>query len=139
MTIFGKTNRLASKTNFFFLLLCCLLRRAKMPLSTFEANPTLHRGVNRASFSLFTLASSCANAYFREYAIIDFLTDRLVFLNTVTYMVLFYLFFHLFPPFLSLYSPHFIFVPFLLFSYYSPNCLFFLISSPTFWICPFFI
>ena len=56
-----------------------------MPPSKFEANPTLRRGVKRASFSLFTLASSCANAYFRAYAIIDFLADRLVFLNTVTY------------------------------------------------------
>ena len=56
-----------------------------MPPSKFEANPMLHRGVKRASFSLFTLASSCANAYFRAYAIIDFLADRLVFLNTVTY------------------------------------------------------
>ena len=88
-----------------------------MPLSKFEANPTLRRGVKHASFSLFSLASLCANAYFREYAIIDFLADRLVFLNTVTYMVLFYLFFHLFPPCLSLYSSHVIFVPFLLFSY----------------------
>ena len=57
-----------------------------MPPSRFEANPTLRRGVKRASFSLFTLASSCANAYFRAYAIIDFLADRLVFLNTVTYV-----------------------------------------------------
>ena len=59
-----------------------------MPPSKFEANPTLHRGVKRASFSLFTLASSCANAYFRAYAIIDVLADRLVFLNTVTYVPL---------------------------------------------------
>ena len=51
-----------------------------MPPSKFEAS----RGVKRASFSLFTLASSCANAYFRAYAIIDFIADRLVFLNTVT-------------------------------------------------------
>ena len=58
-----------------------------MPPSKFEANPMLHRGVKRASFSLFTLASSCANVYFRAYAIIDFLADRLVFLNTVTYVV----------------------------------------------------
>ena len=57
-----------------------------MPPSKFEANPTLRRGVKRASFSLFTLASSCANAYFRMYAINDFLADRLVFLNTVTYV-----------------------------------------------------
>ena len=56
-----------------------------MPPSKFEANPTLLRGVKRSSFSLFTLASSCANAYFRAYAIIDFLADRLVFLNPVTY------------------------------------------------------
>ena len=51
--------------------------------SKFEANPTLRLRVKRASFSLFTLASSCSNAYFRVYAIIDFLADRLVFLNTV--------------------------------------------------------
>ena len=57
-----------------------------MPPSKFEANPTLRRGLKRASFSLFTLASSCANAYFHAYAIIDFLADRLVFLNTVTYV-----------------------------------------------------
>ena len=56
-----------------------------MPPSKYEANPTLRLGVKRASFSLFTLASSRANAYFRAYAIIDFLADRLVFLNTVTY------------------------------------------------------
>ena len=55
-----------------------------MPPSKFEANSTLHRGVKRASFSLFTLASSCANTYYRVYAIIDFLADQLVFLNTVT-------------------------------------------------------
>ena len=53
-----------------------------MPPSKFEANPMLRRGVKRASFSLFTLASSCTNA------IIDFLADRLVFLNTVTYRIL---------------------------------------------------
>ena len=57
-----------------------------MPPSKFEANPTLIRGVKRASFSLFTLASSCANAYFHAYTIIDFLADQLVFLNTVTYV-----------------------------------------------------
>ena len=55
-----------------------------MPPSKFEANSTLHRGIKRASFSLFTLASSCANAYYRAYAIINFLADRLIFLNTVT-------------------------------------------------------
>ena len=62
-----------------------------MPLSKFEANPMLRRGVKRASFSLFTLASSCSNAYFRAYAIIDFLTDPLVFLNTVTYISIYYI------------------------------------------------
>ena len=88
VTIFGKTNRLARKQiSFFIALLPFLLRRAKMPPSKFEANPMLRRGVKRASFSLFTLASSCASAYFRVYAIIDFLADRLVFLNTVTYTV----------------------------------------------------
>ena len=56
-----------------------------MPPSKFEANLMLHHGVKHASFSLFTLASSCVNAYFRSYAIIHFLADRLVFLNTVTY------------------------------------------------------
>ena len=56
-----------------------------MPPSKFEANPMLRLRVKRASFSLFTLASSCSNAYFRAYAIIDFLADRFVFLNTVTY------------------------------------------------------
>ena len=57
-----------------------------MPPSKFEANPTLCLRVKRASFSLFTLA--CSNAYFRAYAIIDFLADWLVFLNTVTNMEL---------------------------------------------------
>ena len=85
VTVFGKTNRLARKTNFFFIALLPL-RRAKMPPSKFEANLTLRRGVKRASFSLCILASSCANAYIRAYAIIDFLADRLVFLNTVTYI-----------------------------------------------------
>ena len=59
-----------------------------MPPSKFEANPTLRVQVKRASFSLFTLASSCLNAYFRAYAIINFLAERLVFLNTVTNLVL---------------------------------------------------
>ena len=63
---------------------CYLLRLGKMPPSKFEANLTLRLRVKRTSFYLFTLASSCSNAYFRAYAIIDFLADRLVFLNTVT-------------------------------------------------------
>ena len=56
-----------------------------MPPSKFEANPMLRLRVKRAFFSLFTLASSCSNVYFHAYTIIDFLADRLVFLNTVTY------------------------------------------------------
>ena len=44
-----------------------------MPPSKFEANPTLCLRVKRTSFSLFTLASSCLNAYFRASAIINFL------------------------------------------------------------------
>ena len=55
--------------------------------SKFEANPTLSLRVKCASFSLFPLVSSCSNAYFRGYAIIDFLTDRLVFLNVVTFIL----------------------------------------------------
>ena len=58
-----------------------------MHLSEFEANLTFCLGVKRASFSLFTLASSCSNAYFQAYTIIDFLADLLVFLNTVTYII----------------------------------------------------
>ena len=58
-----------------------------MPPSKFEANPTLRRGVKSASISLFTLASSCTNAYFCAYAIIDYLADRLVFLNMVTNII----------------------------------------------------
>ena len=49
--------------------------------SKFEVNPMLRLRVKHASF---TLVSSCLNVYFRAYAIIDFLADRLVFLNTVT-------------------------------------------------------
>ena len=59
-----------------------------MPPSNFEANPTLRLRVKRASFSLFTLASPCSNAYFHAYMIIDFLADWLVFPNTVTNVVL---------------------------------------------------
>ena len=55
-----------------------------MPPSKFEANPTLSLRVRRASFSLFPLASSCLNNYFHVYSIIDFLANRLVFVNTVT-------------------------------------------------------
>ena len=56
-----------------------------MPLSKFEANLTLRLLVKHASFSLFPLPSSCSNDYFRAYTIIDFLANRLVFLNTVAF------------------------------------------------------
>ena len=85
VTVFGKTNRLAKKSNFFFIALLPFMSHKDLPPFKFEANLMLHLGVKSASFSLFTLASSCSNAYFRAYAIIDFLSDRLVFLNTVTY------------------------------------------------------
>ena len=52
--------------------------------SKFEANLMLSLRVKRASFSLFPLMSLCSNTYIRAYARIDFLADRLVFLNTVT-------------------------------------------------------
>ena len=52
--------------------------------SKFEAILTLRLRVKHSSFSLFTLASLCSNAYFHAYAIVDFLADQLVFLNTVT-------------------------------------------------------
>ena len=58
-----------------------------MPPSKFEANPMLRPRVKCASFSLFTLASLCSNAYFHAYAIIDFLADRLVFLHILGYWV----------------------------------------------------
>ena len=86
MTVFGKTNRLVRKTNFFFIALLPFTSSEDAAQSKFEANQTVRRGVKRASFSLFTLASLCANVYFRTYAIIDFLADQLVFLNTVTYV-----------------------------------------------------
>ena len=50
-----------------------------MPPSKFEATQVLRLQVKRLSFSLFTLASSCLNAYFSAYAIIYFHADRLVF------------------------------------------------------------
>ena len=85
LTVFGKTNQLARKTS-FFLLLCYLLRPAKILPSKFEANLMLRLRVHD-SFSLFPLASSCLNEYFRSYTIIDFLCNQLVFLNMVTYKV----------------------------------------------------
>ena len=67
----------------FFILPCYLLRRVKMPPYKFEANPALRLRVKCSSFSLFPLASSCSNAYFHAYAIIDFLADCLIFLNSI--------------------------------------------------------
>ena len=52
-----------------------------MPPSKFEANPMLHL---RVKYALFQLASSCSNDYFRACAIINFLANQLVLLNTVT-------------------------------------------------------
>ena len=59
-----------------------------MTSSKFEVNLMLRLPVRRASFSLFPLASSCSNDYFCMYVIIDFLANRLVFPNTVTYFIL---------------------------------------------------
>ena len=56
-----------------------------MPPSKFDANQMFRLRVKCASFSFFPLAPLCSNAYFRAYAIIDFLADRLVFLNKVTF------------------------------------------------------
>ena len=56
-----------------------------MPPSNFEANLTLHLRVRHAIFSLFPFASSSSNDYFHMCVIIDFLANRLVFLNTVSY------------------------------------------------------
>ena len=80
-------NQLVSEKNKnLFLLLCYLLRRAKMPPSKFEANPTLRLRVRRASFSLFPLASSCSNDNTQVYTIIDFLATCQFSPNTVTYV-----------------------------------------------------
>ena len=57
-----------------------------MPPSKFEASPMFSLRVKYYSFSVFPLASLCSNVYLHAYAIIDFLSDRLVFLNTVTYI-----------------------------------------------------
>ena len=59
-----------------------------MPSSKFEANPMLSLQVRHAFFSLFLLASLCLNDYLRSHVIIDFLANRLVFVNTVTFSTL---------------------------------------------------
>ena len=82
MTVFGKTNWLARKTNFFFIALLLPFMSNEDVVSKFEANLALRLRVKHASFSL---ASLCSNDYFRTYAIIDFLANQLVFLNTVTH------------------------------------------------------
>ena len=79
-------NQLVSEKNkILFNAFFNLLHPANMPPSKFEANLTLLLRVRRATFSSFPLASPCLNDYFRVYTIIDFLANRLVFLNTVTY------------------------------------------------------
>ena len=78
MTVFGKTNWLARKTNFFFIALLPFMSNEDV-VSKFEANLTLRLRVKHASFSL---ASSCSNDYFRTYAIIDFLANQLVYGHT---------------------------------------------------------
>ena len=62
----------------------------------FEAYPMLHLRVRRASFSLFPLVCSCSNDYFCAYAVVDFLANKLVFPNMVTYCVRLYYFIFLF-------------------------------------------
>ena len=54
--------------------------------SKFEGNPDAPSTSKTLFF--FFIASSRSNAYFRAYAIINFLADRLVFLNTVTHALI---------------------------------------------------
>ena len=78
MTVFGKTNRLA--------------RIALLPfMSSEDAAVQIQTFRVRVKCASFSLASSCSNAYIRAYVIIDFLADRLVFLNTVTFYLPFLL------------------------------------------------
>ena len=86
MTVLGKKR----KTNFFFIALLPLCRVKMLP-SKFEANLTLRLRVKHTSFALFPLASSCSNDYFCADLMFDFLANRLVFLNTVTYYPLLHL------------------------------------------------
>ena len=75
MTVFGKTNQLVRKTNFFF----TSSKDAAFPnLKPIQLSKT--RFFFFISNSVFVLEPN-----FRVYAIIDFLADRLVFLNMVTY------------------------------------------------------
>ena len=77
VTVFGKIKREKQKKNYCFVVVF----QAKILPSKFEANPTL--SLRPGSFSIIIL---CLNDYFRMYAIIDFLANRLVFVNTVTYV-----------------------------------------------------
>ena len=79
VTIWEK--QLVSEKNRPILLLFYFLHRVKMLLSKFEANPDSSSSKMRF-FSPFV--SSCSMDYFREYVIIDFLTNQFVFLNMVT-------------------------------------------------------
>ena len=80
MTVFGKTNRLARKTKLFFFLSEDVAVQNLKAIRRF-----IFKYVKRTSFSLLPLESSCSYDYFCMYAIIDFLANKLVFLNTVTY------------------------------------------------------
>ena len=53
----------SEKNKFLFLLFWSLLRRAKMPPSKFEANPTLRRGVKSASFSVYISVFVCERVF----------------------------------------------------------------------------
>ena len=53
--------------------------------SKFEANPTIHLQVKHASFSLFSLVSSCSKDYYCVYVVFHFLAKWLVFQNMVTH------------------------------------------------------
>ena len=77
---FGKTDQLARN---FYCFVAFFVERRYVPLSKFEGYLMLTFGGRRASF---LLASSSLNEYFRAYTIIDFLANRLVFVNMVTYV-----------------------------------------------------
>ena len=84
-TAFGKTNLLNEKNKIHFIALLPFTSTEDAAL-LIEANMMFHLLVRHASFPLFLLASSCSNDYFHPYMIIDFLTNRLVFLRMVTFM-----------------------------------------------------
>ena len=71
VTVFGKIDRLAREK--FCFVTFYVEQRCHRP----NLKPMVYFWVRRASFSLFPLASSYSNDYFREYAIIDFLANQL--------------------------------------------------------------